>query len=132
MPTSLERVAKQEPESASISALNSAVEYLDVNTSTMSMYASALNDEIDHPTYRKPAISKSKLLGMATAKRDLIKKEFHIGEMHDGNIDDLVIRGSNVLNNEITFAKSIPSLERVLVRQETSLFELKQASEELD
>ena len=93
------------------------------------MYASALNDEIEPPTFRQSSLPKSKLLGLADAKRDLIKKEFHIGDMHDnGLIDDLVVHGSNVLTREINYAKSIPVNERVLVRQDSSLLELSQAA----
>ena len=37
------------------------------------MYASALNDEIEPSTFRQSSLPKSKLLGLADAKRDLIK-----------------------------------------------------------
>ena len=94
------------------------------NTSTMSMYASALNDEQEPGTVRKSSLPKSKLLGLADAKRSMIKRHFMVGDMHDGNLDDLVIRGSNVLESEISHAKSIPANERVMIRKESSLFEL--------
>jgi len=45
---------------------------------------------------------------MAEAKRQLIKNQFALGEDHNGNLDDMVIRGCNVLQKEISAAKQIP------------------------
>ena len=47
-----------------------------------------------------------------------------ISEEHEGYLDDIYIIGSNVLQKEIEHAKSIPSHERVLIRKDSSLFEL--------
>ena len=74
----------------------------------MSMYASAIQDDRQSKTIRQSQIPKEKLLGMAEAKRQMIKSGFKLGDNHDGNLDDMVIRGSNVLRQEINHAKSIP------------------------
>ena len=47
-----------------------------------------------------------------------------IGEEHDGDLEEVYILGSSVLKKEIQHAQSIPSDERVLIRKESSVFEL--------
>ena len=96
------------------------------NSSIMSMYAAALADEaeISSKKQRKTQVPKSKLLGMAEAKRNLLKSQFKLGDFEDGNLDEMVIMGTNVLEKEIDHAKMIPSNMRVLVRKDSSLKEL--------
>ena len=47
-----------------------------------------------------------------------------LGDVEDGALDELVVRGSNVLEREISAAKSIPEQERLLVRCDSSIREL--------
>ena len=60
----------------------------------------------------------------------MIKAEFLTGDLHDGNLDDLMIKGSSVLEREINHAQSIPSKERILIRNESSILNLKQKNDE--
>ena len=46
--------------------------------------------------------------------------------MHDGDLDDLVVRGNSVLEQEVKHARQIPSKERVFVRTDSAMFELRQ------
>ena len=45
--------------------------------------------------------------------------------MHDGNLEDLVVCGNNVLEQEVRHARQIPSKERVFVRTDSAMFELR-------
>ena len=67
---------------------------------------------------------------MADAKRKMIRAEFHLGEMHDGFIDDMVIKGESVLNREIRHAREIPVEERVMVRMDSELDKMVEESKQ--
>ena len=60
----------------------------------------------------------------------MLKDQFLIGDIHDGDLDEMIVLGSSVLSNEINHARSIPMNERVLIRKESSVMELQE--EELD
>lgn len=64
----------------------------------MSIYASVAKHENSvYSHLGKTSLSKERALGMAEAKRKMIRRDFHLGEMHDGVIDDMVIKGESVL-----------------------------------
>ena len=90
----------------------------------MSVYASTMQCENEYGSFRKPVLSKERVLGIAEAKRKMLRKEFHLGAEHDGNLDEMVITGENVLRKEIKCARNIPAEDRVLVRRDESLMEL--------
>ena len=90
------------------------------------MYAAAIadEDELESKRLRKSQIPEKMRRGMAEAKRSLLKEQFQLGDFEDGNLDEMVILGSNVLDKEIGHAKAIPGHIRVLVRKDSSLREL--------
>ena len=97
------------------------------HSSTMSMYAAALKEKAPQTTFRRSQVPQRTLNGLSDAKLKFIKEEFLIGEqMHDGDLGEMIVFGSSVLSNEINHAKSIPSKDRVLIRKESSVFELQQ------
>ena len=64
----------------------------------MSIYASVSKHENSvFSTFGKTSMTREMALGMAQAKKEMIRRDFQLGEMHDGVIDDMVIRGENVL-----------------------------------
>eukprot|EP00353_Schmidingerella_taraikaensis_P016397 CAMPEP_0185619942 /NCGR_PEP_ID=MMETSP0436-20130131/52340_1 /TAXON_ID=626734 ORGANISM="Favella taraikaensis, Strain Fe Narragansett Bay" /NCGR_SAMPLE_ID=MMETSP0436 /ASSEMBLY_ACC=CAM_ASM_000390 /LENGTH=71 /DNA_ID=CAMNT_0028259877 /DNA_START=955 /DNA_END=1170 /DNA_ORIENTATION=- len=71
----------------------------------MSVYASAMNEGTEYGSFRKSVLSKERKLGIAEAKRKMIRQDFQLGKQHDGNLDELVIRGQNVLKKEIRNAR---------------------------
>ena len=91
------------------------------------MYAAALKEKAPQTTFRRSQVPQRTLNGLSDAKLKFIKEEFLIGEqMHDGDLGEMIVLGSSVLSNEINHAKSIPSKDRVLIRKESSVFELQQ------
>ena len=76
-------------------------------------------------------LTKAKQLGIAQAKRAILKDQFLIGDIHEGDLDEMIVMGSSVLNNEINHARSISMAERVLIRKESSVLEL-QKEEDID
>ena len=91
----------------------------------MSIYASVAKHENSvFSNIGKTSLSREMALGMAEAKKKMIRREFHLGEMHDGVIDDMIVKGENVLQREIRCAREIPEDERVMVRKDSSLFDL--------
>ena len=97
----------------------------------MSMYASTVIYEQDQNTKRQPVLTRKKQLGIVQAKRALLKDQFLIGDLHEGDLDEMIVKGSSVLTNEINHARSIPMNERVLIRKESSVLEL-QKEEDID
>lgn len=96
----------------------------------MSIFASVARHEesgMNSAVFGKTSLSKETKEGLAEAKRKMIYKDFQLGEMHDGDLDDIVVRGQSVLAKEIKHARSIPGEERVFVRTDSSLFELQQS-----
>lgn len=74
-------------------------------STNMSMFASVMLSTDDENKLRKSQIPKQRQLGLAEAKRSLIQKNFFLGDhMDSSNLDEMVIRGSNVLENEIKAA----------------------------
>ena len=53
---------------------------------------------------------------MAEAKRKMIQKDFHLGEIYDGDLEDIYVKGESVLEKEIKHARKIPADERVMIR----------------
>ena len=91
----------------------------------MSIYASVAKHENSvFSNIGKTSLSREMALGMAEAKKKMIRRDFHLGEMHDGVIDDMIVKGENVLQREIRCAREIPEDERVMVRKDSSLFDL--------
>lgn len=72
-----------------------------ITSTNMSVYASAIDAADEYGSFRKSVLPKERQLGIAEAKRKMIKNEFHLGQEHDGNLDDMVIRGENILRKEI-------------------------------
>ena len=37
-----------------------------------------------------------------------LQRDFHLGAMHDGDLDDMVVYGNSVLEREVMHARQIP------------------------
>ena len=79
---------------------------LPVTPHEASMYAMKINP-------KSGALCKER---MVEAKRKKMVREFKLGEMHDGSLDEMIIHGQNILQKEIRHAWDIPARERVIVR----------------
>ena len=102
----------------------------DFEKSSQSVFAAALRDRtLVETTFRQSGMSQKKVLGLSEAKISIIQKEFMTGDQYEGNLDDLVVLGSNKLKNEIKHARSIPEQDRILVRKESALVGLIDNSE---
>ena len=74
---------------------------------------------------RRSSLEKHKIRELADNKKNTIIKEFKIGDAPEaGDIEELVVYGTNVLDKELDFAWSIPEDQRVMVRQEDLIEEL--------
>ena len=67
---------------------------------------------------------------MSETKGPLNWKSNNIGERDKRTAGDLLIKGESVLQKEIYFAQAIPSTDRVLIRQDSSLQELLQSKDD--
>ena len=74
---------------------------------------------------RRSSLDRHKIQELADNKKNTIMKEFKIGDAPEaGDIEELIIYGTNVLDKELDFAWSIPENQRVMVRQEDLIEEL--------
>ena len=66
---------------------------------------------------RRSSLERQKIKEITDRKRDVIIQEFNTGDAPEaGDIDGLIVYGTNVLENELDFAWSIPESKRFMVR----------------